>query len=90
MLIHLKRFDNDGRKIADNVTFPRAFTLGNVRYDFVAVIEHVGRTKHGGHYIAHVQSQELLCCNDAKVEPTNWKRVAATQAYMLAYVRVGA
>ena len=88
LLIHLKRFDSRGRKVVDDVTFPRELTVGTARYAFAAVIEHQGRTKREGHYVAHVQSRELLCCNDAKVTETTWERIASRQAYVLAYVRV--
>ena len=83
----LKRFDSRGRKVVDDVTFPRELTVGTARYAFAAVVEHQGRTKREGHYVAHVQSRELLCCNDAKVTETTWERIASRQAYVLAYVR---
>ena len=83
----MKRFDNEGEKKMDHVTFPNDFTLGHVRYVFAAAIEHTGQTIGGGHYIAHVQAKELLRCDDETVTKTTWGRIAATQAYMLAYVR---
>ena len=88
LLLHLKRFDNRGRKLGDIVTFPRELILGTVRYAFAAVIEHQGRTMRSGHYVAHVQSRKLLCCNDATVRETTWERIASQEAYVLAYVRV--
>jgi ubiquitin C-terminal hydrolase len=88
LLIHLKRFDSRGRRLGDDVTFPRELIVGTARYAFAAVVEHQGHTIREGHYVAHVQSRKLLCCNDATVTETTWERIASRQAYVLAYVRV--
>ena len=88
LLIHLKRFDSTGRKVVDDVKFPHEMMVGTARYAFTAVIEHQGSTQGEGHYVAHVQSRKLLCCNDAQVTETTWERIASRQAYVLAYVRV--
>ena len=90
LLLHLKRFDSRGRKLGDIVTFPRELLLGTVRYSFAAVVEHQGRTIRRGHYLAHVQSRKILCCNDATVEETTWDRIETQQPYLLAYVRADA
>ena len=74
--------------MVDDVTFPHELIVGTARYAFAAVVEHQGRTQGEGHYVAHVQSRELLCCNDAQVTETTWVRIASRQAYVLAYVRV--
>ena len=87
LLFHLKRFDSRGRKLDDIVTFPRELIFGTVRYEFAAVVEHQGRTLKAGHYVAHVQSRKLLCCNDDTVRETTWEGIASRQAYVLAYVR---
>ena len=87
LLLHLKRFDSGGRKLPDIVTFPRELMFGTVRYAFAAVVEHQGRTMRTGHYVAHVQSRKLLCCNDDTVRETTWERIASRQPYVLAYVR---
>ena len=87
LLLHLKRFDSSARKLGDIVTFPRELMVGTVRYAFAAVVEHQGRTMRTGHYVAHVQSRELLCCDDNAVRETTWERIASQQPYVLAYVR---
>ena len=86
LLLHLKRFDNNGRKLIDAVQFPRELIFGTARYKFAAVIEHQGETMRSGHYVAHVQSAKLLYCSDEHVTETTWEHVAAKEAYMLAYV----
>ena len=69
-------------------TFPHELVLGTARYVFAAAVEHVGATKREGHYIAHVHTRQLLCCNDSSVTETTWDCIASSQPYMLAYVRV--
>ena len=88
LLIHLKRFDSRGRKVVDDVTFPRELFVGTARYAFAAVVEHQGHTKRRGHYVAYVQSRKLLCCDDGNVTETTWEHIESRQAYVLAYVRV--
>lgn len=60
---------------------------GAIRYVVAAVVENQGRTMCTGHYVAHVQSRELLCCNDNAVRETTWERIASQQPYVLACVR---
>ena len=56
LLLHLKRFDNVGRKRSDLVIFPRILHFGTARYEFVSLVEHIGPTLAEGHYVAYVQS----------------------------------
>ena len=90
LLLHLKRFDNAGRKRGVLVTFPRVLNLGTARYDFASVVEHIGSTMTGGHYVAHVDSSGFKCCNDEVVTDTTWENVETRQAYLLVYVRANA
>ena len=90
LLLHLKRFafHGDGRKRNDPVTFPRSLVFGSVRYDFSAMVEHIGDTGRAGHYIAHVNSSgSLWQCDDAIVTEVTWERVSDRQPYLIAYVR---
>ena len=94
LLLHLKRFafDATGRKRTDPVPFPRRLVFGTAQYEFSAMVEHLGATMRGGHYVAYVDSSgSLLHCNDANpVSEVTWEHVAARQAYLLAYVRTDA
>ena len=90
LFLHLKRFafQRSGLKRHDRVTFPRRLLLGSARYEFTAMVEHIGESVRDGHYIAHVQSAaSLLQCDDEKVEQVTWEQVSAHQSYLLAYVR---
>ena len=90
LFVHLKRFafQQSQLKRHDLVTFPRRLDIGNARYKFTAMVEHVGETVREGHYIAHVQSAaSLLLCDNKKVEEVTWEQVSASQGYLLAYVR---
>ena len=90
LLLHLKRFafHGAGRKRNDPVSFPRSLAFGSARYEFSAMVEHIGDTGREGHYIAHVNSSSsLLQCDDEIVTEVTWERVSGRQAYLLAYVR---
>jgi ubiquitin C-terminal hydrolase len=94
LLLHLKRFEITGtgrnrcaRKRNDVVSFPRTLAFGTARYEFTALVEHICKTTHSGHYVAFVQSTMLLCCNDDDVVEVPWQEVEKRQAYLLAYVR---
>ena len=87
LLLHLKRFDNAGRKRNDLVTFPRVLNFGIARYEFMAAVEHIGAILKEGHYVAYVQSRSVLCCNDDFITDTTWAEVEQHQAYLLVYVR---
>ena len=89
LFLHLKRFafHGAGRKRNDPVSFPRSLALGSARYEFSAMVEHIGEAG-GGHYIAHVNSsRSFLQCDDEHVTEMTWERVSGRQAYLLAYVR---
>ncbi len=90
LLFHLKRFDNKGRKRNDLVTFPRMLHFGTARYEFAAVVEHIGATMKSGHYVTYLQSENFKCCNDNVITDTTWENVEARQAYLLMYVRADA
>ena len=90
LFLHLKRFafKRSQLKRHDRVTFPRRLLLGSARYEFTAMVEHIGESVRDGHYIAHVQAAaSMLKCDDEKVEQVTWEQVSAHQSYLLAYVR---
>ena len=92
LLLDLKRFDFDERglttrKLDDVVKFPQTLTLGAARYEFTALIEHLGETVTNGHYVAYVNANNFWRCDDSDVEQMPWKEIKERQAYLLAYVR---
>ena len=93
LLLHLKRFEFDERelttrKLDDAVKFPQTLTLGAARYEFTALIEHLGKNVTNGHYVAYVNNaNKFWRCNDSEVEQMEWKEIKDRQAYLLAYVR---
>ena len=84
LLLHL---NNMGNKRRDLVTFPRVLHFGPARYEFASVVEHLGSTMKGGHYVSYVHSGSFKWCNDEVITETTWEHVEARQAYLLVYVR---
>lgn len=58
MFLHLKRFNNHGRKIGKQVRFPDKLSLRKVSkdgstYELYGIIVHSGGSLGGGHYYAY-------------------------------------
>ena len=88
LMMHLKRFQHRGshmRKLHDKVTFPQQFQFNGQRYNFVAVITHIGQSARGGHYISVVDTDALYKCNDTAVDRCDWVHASQQQPYMLLY-----
>ena len=93
-LAHFKRFDERNRKCGKTIKFPRELRVGNVRFAFAAMVQHVGHAKKQGHYVTYVaedminhDDSKVLCYDDSHVFETTWSHIASREAYMLAYVR---
>jgi hypothetical protein len=96
MLIALRRFDNQMKKIETRVEFPHLmnftsldFPIGN--YRLVSVIHHDGLTRDTGHYRAEFyHNQEWVQANDETVSSVGGDGLATVSrtAYLLIYERV--
>ncbi|KAG2261842.1 hypothetical protein Bca52824_068921 [Brassica carinata] len=102
---HLKRFKNNGvymQKIFKDVKFPLELDLlpymssnenpeVSTKYHLYAMVEHLGRGTHFGHYTACVRSapETWHHFDDAKVRRISEECVLSKDAYMLFYAREG-
>jgi ubiquitin C-terminal hydrolase len=96
LILQMKRFRNNGGKIAAPIDFPfeldlkkyvsRGNTLQSTMYDLYAVIYHQGQL-NGGHYYASckVNSSEWYTFNDEKQHPLPADRIVTPFAYVLFY-----
>ena len=96
LIISLKRFGNNGRKIQKLVQFPvdnldlRKYVTGYKKqeftYDLYGVANHTGGTM-GGHYFAFVKNanSKWYMFNDTKVSEINEKMIVSPKAYLLFY-----
>ena len=58
LVVHVLRFDQDGRKILPNgadMEAPPFLQVGGRRYDLCSAVDHLGDSSRSGHYIAHVR-----------------------------------
>ena len=58
LVVHVLRFDQDGRKILPNgndMEAPPFLEVGGRTYGLCSVVEHAGDSSRSGHYIAHVR-----------------------------------
>ncbi|ESL10183.1 ubiquitin hydrolase [Trypanosoma rangeli SC58] len=88
LVLHLKRFDDTGKKNSGRVIFPESFmTHGSspVQYQLYGVVCHSG-SEHWGHYTSYVRtlSGHWYHCNDAIIASSTV--MEAMQALTLAYV----
>lgn len=105
VMFHLKRFNVQrdqlllrgprafaaaGRKLSEHVPFPQVLPIDGQRFDFAAVVTHIGSSMGGGHYVACVDPGQLYECNDDTVRRCDWLHVEQQQAYVLMYVKSGA
>lgn len=99
LIIHIKRFDYQGNKINNLITFPinelninkymseYSTKLGNFTYDLFAVSNHRGSI-HGGHYYSFVKSltdTNWYCVNDNDVIKIDETKIVSNDAYILFY-----
>lgn len=79
IFFQLKRFGNDGEKIAKSVSVPQQFDRDDYRYEVTAAVLHKGSTPKVGHYTACVKrGGEWWLVDDAK-DP---QRVADPRQYL--------
>lgn len=51
-----------------------------------AVVVHVGKQVHGGHYISYIKHNgHWYECDDEKVEPVDASKVLGCEAYLIFY-----
>lgn len=67
LFLHLKRFNNMGRKISKKVSFPEKLSLRNVSkdgsiYELYGIVVHSGWSLGGGHYYAYCKIQNSWYC----------------------------
>ena len=96
LIIDLKRFNNNNRKINTLVNYPidnldlKKYILGYDKdshiYDLYGVCNHSGMTL-GGHYFAYVKNanNKWYCFNDTVVKEVNISDVVTNKAYCLFY-----
>ncbi|KAL0889318.1 hypothetical protein Bca101_013301 [Brassica carinata] len=82
---HLKRFKNNG------VYMQKIFKDVSTKYHLYAMVEHLGRGTHFGHYTACVRSapETWHHFDDAKVRRISEECVLSKDAYILFYAREG-
>jgi len=82
LIIHWKRFHNNGRKINTRVPTPLAFQ----HYELIGMVNHAGASSTSGHYTACVRSSDRnwWLCNDSKTTGIEAKHAlkASEMAYM--------
>jgi len=96
LIIDLKRFTNNNRKLNSLVDYPienlelKKYVVGYNKetfvYDLYGVCNHSGMTM-GGHYFAYVKnaSSKWYCFNDTNVKEINEKDIISNKAYSLFY-----
>lgn len=67
--------------------FDERYQENGEEYELYAVIEHIGRTRKDGHYIAHIKSATGIwhCFDDESVTMTNFERVKKARVYIWIY-----
>lgn len=89
LVVHVKRFNVHGVKIAETMAFGEHLTLDGHRYVLHAVAVHVGHSLDAGHYVARcrVAADEWVEFDDSRVFATPLDTVLASEAYVLFYCR---
>ncbi len=96
LIVHLKRFDYNGKKAKNHVevnlqstnmtqwlSFPAVARNTNPVYTTYAVIEHHGNPR-GGHYIAYTRhNDKWLCYDDTSINYVDESRVINDNTYIL-------
>ncbi len=82
LIVHWKRFQNNGRKISKRVPTPMVFK----HYELVAMVNHAGPSNTHGHYTACVRDADRnwWLCNDARTVSIEARHAfkASEMAYM--------
>lgn len=100
LIIHLKRFDNFGRKVKKYIQYGNDLNLNflknninsneDVRYRLYAVLVHEGFSTFSGHYYCYVKNSNDVwyCMNDSDVRQVPEKSILNQTPYLLFYERV--
>jgi ubiquitin C-terminal hydrolase len=67
ILLHIKRFDNHGRKLAKNIEFSEKLSMRKVSrdgsvYELYSVVVHSGGSLSGGHYYNYSKVKNTWYC----------------------------
>lgn len=100
LIVRLKRFSNDGKKISSNITYPlknlnmkkyyHPDTDFNTCYELYGIIMHIGPSS-GGHYNCMVKSgDDWYFCDDTTIMEINYSQIQSNvlqsnNAYVLFY-----
>lgn len=92
LIVHLKRFDNDRRKINQPIQFPANGLVeiksgdNKISYEIMAYVNHLGTSSSGGHYTSHIKNdrdpvgkERWIHCDDGDVgesQPLNPEKEA--------------
>lgn len=96
LIIHLKRFDNIGKKIKKYISYESSLDLSNLvsdnkreshKYNLISMVIHEGYSTNSGHYYCYVKNSNGLwyCINDSNVSQVPLSYVLKQNPYLLFY-----
>lgn len=90
LIVHLKRFANDGQKKHTKVTVNEQILLGRARYSVYSCISHFGYSCSSGHYVCHCKHKnKWYGFDDEDVSPLEDNNLNAfTDPYIVFYQRI--
>jgi hypothetical protein len=90
LMIHLKRFSYDGRKINKFIQFEEKLNLNSEEYILHGIVVHLGSTRNSGHYIAFVKAPNGCWyeMDDSSVHQVSLSKVLSQHVYLLFYSKV--
>ena len=94
LMISLKRFSFDGRKINKFIQFDETLELKDNsrmnKYYLTGIIVHLGSTRNSGHYISFVKSSNGVWyeMDDETVNQISLKKLLSQHAYVLFYSKI--
>ena len=103
LVLHLKRYDRHGNKLARFVSYPmhalnmwphlsqslaQKWTSEHCVYDLCALVVHTGRSHSRGHYQTYAyRNEHWYLFDDRRVTPVSETVVAQQKAYILFYTK---
>lgn len=88
LIIHLKKFSNDGYKLSSDINVNQTITIDSKRYELYACVCHHGFSSRSGHYTAYCQyDSKWYHLNDEKVKDAtdSFSMSTLKDAYVLFY-----
>ena len=95
LIIHLKRFDNEHKKIKKHISYTSTLDFSKLvsekseaqKYNLISIIVHEGMSTNSGHYFCYVKNSNDLwyLMNDASVSQVSLANVLKQNPYMLFY-----